>query len=57
MPPDVSPPTEWYEPTECPREECEVTKFVPLAMDLHLVRDHDSADPQTVPEQVDGVSR
>lgn len=40
----TSPPAEWYEAKECPRDGCEVEKFVPLSMDIHLARDHGDRD-------------
>ncbi|TKX77691.1 hypothetical protein EXE53_25230 [Halorubrum sp. SD626R] len=53
----VSPPTEWFEATECPRDGCDEVRFVPLAMDLHLVRDHAPRRPRTVAEQIDSGGR
>ena len=54
----VSPPTEWFEATECPREDCEEKRFTPIGMDLHLVTDHDPRRPRSVPKQIDsGVPR
>jgi len=53
----VSPPSDWFEATECPRDGCEQERFTSLGMDFHLIRDHDSRPPRTVAEQVRGETR
>ena len=54
---DVSPPTDWFEAAECPRDDCDEERFVPEAMDLHLVRDHEPRSPRSVPERIGGGAR
>ena len=51
----ITPPTEWFEATECPRPGCSETRFTSIGMDLHLLRDHGSGGVRSVPEQVEAV--
>jgi hypothetical protein len=46
------PPTTWVGPHDCPREECDETRFTRLGIELHLIHDHGEGGVRTVPEQV-----
>jgi hypothetical protein len=44
-----TPPAEWWDAYECPREDCEARRYTNLGMDYHLLREHDVPEIGEVP--------
>jgi hypothetical protein len=49
---DAVPPAPWWDAYECPREDCEETRYTNLGMDFHLVHDHDGRGVESPAEQL-----